>query len=161
MKTLKVKIDARIDTGCVRTNNEDNFIVSPNLSEKKWTIDNSELTLDKNGALLVVADGMGGMNAGEVASQIAVDTVREMFSHLPEGITDSSEAISEFLTEVIQDADKAILGHAAANPETKGMGTTLILAWILGDDAYIAWCGDSRAYRWEKEMGLRQVSKDH
>ena len=161
MKTLTVKIDARIDTGCVRSNNEDNFIVSPNLTQKKWTIDNSDLTLDQTGALLVVADGMGGMNAGEVASQIAVDTVKELFSQLPEDITASTDKITEFLAKVIKDADKAIIEHAKANPDTKGMGTTLILAWILGEDAYIAWCGDSRAYLWEKEMGLRQVSKDH
>lgn len=161
MKTLTVKIDARIDTGCVRSNNEDNFIVSPNLTQKKWTIDNSDLTLDQTGALLVVADGMGGMNAGEVASQIAVDTVKELFSQLPEDITASTDRITEFLAKVIKDADKAIIEHAKANPDTKGMGTTLILAWILGEDAYIAWCGDSRAYLWEKEMGLRQVSKDH
>ena len=55
MKTLTVKIDARIDTGCVRSNNEDNFIVSPNLTQKKWTIDNIHLPLDQTGAFLVVA----------------------------------------------------------------------------------------------------------
>ena len=72
------KLTAGTNVGCVRTNNEDNFIVNENLDNKDWFLPNDmskSILLGKNGAILVVADGMGGMNAGEGASAIAIDTV--------------------------------------------------------------------------------------
>ena len=75
-----IKISAITDVGKVRAHNEDNFIVCPDLGEDCWFIEDKPAPLNKKGCLLVVADGMGGTNAGEVASKIAVDTMQEIFS---------------------------------------------------------------------------------
>ena len=81
MNKIKFKIAAKTDVGLERSNNEDNFQASSDLliTPMRW-VNNEICQLGEKGALLVVADGMGGMNAGEVASQIAIDTVREEFS---------------------------------------------------------------------------------
>lgn len=72
---------ALTNVGRVRTNNEDNFLVDSDLSDDKcFFTQNEQKDLGKKGALLVVADGMGGMNAGEVASRLAVETIQEYFS---------------------------------------------------------------------------------
>ena len=80
MVPIKFKVAAKTDVGIVRTNNEDNFQISWDLSSlpMRW-INNEIHQLGKNGCLLVVADGMGGANAGEVASQIAIDTIKNKF----------------------------------------------------------------------------------
>ena len=79
---MKIKIVATTDTGKERANNEDAYIICPDLSQQDW--DRSEtptyIPLNKYGAVLVVADGMGGENAGEVASSIAIRSIKRSFS---------------------------------------------------------------------------------
>ena len=103
------------------------------------------------------------MNAGEVASEIAIATIREFFS--PDRITPevigTQVGIETFMKKSIQDADAKIKQAASQNPEHKGMGTTIVIAWLLDGKLYVAWCGDSRAYIFNKINGLRQISKDH
>ena len=115
------------DVGCVRKNNEDNFLVDPQLG------------------LYVVADGMGGAQAGELASQIAIETLRE---HL---VTVSGRD-EETLTCAFGRANAAIMDTAAADPRLEGMGTTLVCALDTTPDLLIASVGDSRA--WLLENGL-------
>lgn len=164
MSNIKFKIAAKTNVGRVRTNNEDNFQAACDLTTApmKW-VNDMECDLGNKGALLVVADGMGGMNAGEVASEIAINTIREFFS--PENITDkvleSRVGIETFMKNSIIQADKAIKKTAKDNPEHKGMGTTIVIAWILEETLYVAWCGDSRAYIYNRITGLKQISKDH
>lgn len=164
MAPIKFKVAAKTDVGIVRTNNEDNFQISWDLSSlpMRW-INNEIHQLGKNGCLLVVADGMGGANAGEVASQIAIDTIKNKFS--PDEITDkiisSVDAINGFIKDAITSADSNIKQYAVEHPETKGMGTTIVIAWILSDKLYIGWCGDSRAYIYNPVYGLLRVTKDH
>jgi len=164
MSDIHFRIAAKTDVGLERTNNEDNFQVSANLEESpmKW-VNNQEYTLGRKGALLVVADGMGGMNAGEVASEIAINTVRELFS--PENITDeivkSRFTIEKFMKGVIVEADKRIKTFAKENPESRSMGTTIVIAWLFDGNLYVSWCGDSRAYIFNPTTGLFQISKDH
>ena len=164
MSTIKFKIAAKTNVGRVRTNNEDNFQAACDLTTApmKW-VNDMECDLGNKGALLVVADGMGGMNAGEVASEIAINTIREFFS--PEKITDkvleSRVGIETFMKNSIIQADKAIKKTAKENSEHKGMGTTIVIAWILEETLYVAWCGDSRAYIYNRITGLKQISKDH
>ena len=144
MSEIRFRIAAKTDVGLERTNNEDDFQVSANLDElpMKW-VNNQEYTLGKKGALLVVADGMGGMNAGEVASEIAISTVRECFS--PENITDdvvmSNSAIEKFMKGVIVKADKRIKEYAKENPDSRSMGTTIVIAWLFDGNLYVSWCG--------------------
>jgi len=112
--------------------------------------------------LLVVADGMGGANAGEVASAIAVETIQQQFtpSVLREVVGDD-KSTQEFMKEVVKQADLNILQRSKEDPSTQGMGTTIVMAWLIGNKAYICWCGDSRCYVLNKRNGLVQLSKDH
>lgn len=170
MPKLVIKLAAGTNVGLVRGNNEDNFIVSKNLGQAEWLVPQSTepVTLSKYGSLLVVADGMGGANAGEVASAIAIETIQEMF--VPENIEEillegQSEGlenrIKDFLIKVIKTADSNIGKESEINSSTQGMGTTIVLAWILDGKAYIAWCGDSRCYVFNSASGLMRLSKDH
>lgn len=164
MSEIKFKLAAGTNVGLFRKNNEDNFIVSPDLATAQWLLpsDDEYTELGPYGALLVVADGMGGMNAGEVASAIAVETVQQMFT--PDNIApivDDSKAIREFMENVVKAADLNILNRSRDDSSTQGMGTTIVMAWILGQRAYVTWCGDSRCYVYSKKRGLRCLSKDH
>lgn len=142
--------------------NEDNMLVLPGLSPEPFVPD-SVLDLGPHGTLLMVADGMGGMNAGEVASQIAVSTAQAMFCSQEAQSLDASsyEAREAFMEKVVTQADTAIKEKAAADPECSGMGSTIIMIWLCGNEATVTWCGDSRAYLFRPSIGLRQVSKDH
>ena len=144
-----------------RPNNEDNYQLDDNLSDNSWgfTAD-AEVSLGEKGALLVVCDGMGGMNAGEVASDIAVKTIKEWFT--TNKLTDAAVAAPcKYITSAILAADAAIKAHSKTNPDTEGMGSTIVLAWLLGQKVYVGWCGDSRCYRFNPALGLERLSHDH
>ena len=144
-----------------RPNNEDNYQLDDNLSDNSWgfTAD-AEVSLGEKGALLVVCDGMGGMNAGEVASDIAVKTIKEWFT--TDKLTDAAVAAPcKYITSAIVAADAAIKAHSKTNPDTEGMGSTIVLAWLLGQKVYVGWCGDSRCYRFNPALGLERLSHDH
>lgn len=147
-----------------RPNNEDNYQVDENLADDRWgfTAD-KEISLGEKGALLVVCDGMGGMNAGEVASAIAVATIKEWFDKdkLTEKILESDISIQKYIVDAIQAADAAIKKDGKDNPEHEGMGSTIVLAWLLSKKVYVGWCGDSRAYRYNPKTGLARLSHDH
>lgn len=164
MNTLKFKVAAKTDVGLVRTNNEDNFQMASDLSsgQMRW-VNNEICSLGEKGALLVVADGMGGMNAGEVASELAIETVREYFAleNLTSEVTKNRFSIEKYMNDVVVAADARIKREARNNPEAKGMGTTIVIAWILYGKLYVSWCGDSRAYVYNPEAGLHQITKDH
>ena len=164
MSEVKIKLAAGTNVGLVRQNNEDNFVVSSDLSTSEWLIPQAgpHADLGELGALLVVADGMGGANAGEVASAIAVETIQDAFTpeQLREAVTDDKNA-QEYMKNVVKQADLNILQRSKEDPSTQGMGTTIVMAWLLGDKAYVCWCGDSRCYVLNKRNGLVQLSKDH
>ena len=165
MSDITFRLTGGTNVGLVRTNNEDNFIVNVDLTKKEWFIpnDTSEvINLGEAGCLFVVADGMGGMNAGEVASAIAIDSVKEAFSIDDfSKITNTPNHIKDFLQKVIEDADSNIKKKVKEDPSTAGMGTTIVIAWVLNDVVYISWCGDSRAYLFNAKSGLIRLSKDH
>ena len=106
---------------------------------------------------------MGGMNAGETASKIAVETIREWF--MPDKLTaemmSKPELVKQHIVNAIVDADNRIKKEGESDREKEGMGSTVVLAWITGTHAYIAWCGDSRAYCFNTADGLKQLSHDH
>lgn len=149
-----------------RPTNQDNFWICPDLSSYAVTgtvtIDsNTEVALGDKGTLLVVADGMGGMNAGEVASQIVVDSIKRTFSNLKSLLLSNSDAIKKFIKQAIVDADREMKKHAEIHPETIGMGSTIVLVWILDKKVYVGWCGDSRAYCYNAQNGLVRLTHDH
>ena len=127
---MKVETAAITDVGLARDHNEDAFISEP--------------------PLFVVADGMGGHLGGEVASAIAIETLREGFSKRgPEGVADS-----------VRQANEAILKRGQKDAAVEGMGTTITAAVLTGSTLRIAHVGDSRAYLL-RENELRQVTNDH
>ena len=150
-----------------RPNNQDNFWICPDLSSYAATgtvtigSSSTEVALTEKGALLVVADGMGGMSAGEVASQIVIDSVKRTFSDLKSVSLSNSNAIKSFIKQAIVDADKEMKKHAESHPETRGMGSTIVLVWILDKTVYVGWCGDSRAYCYNAQNGLVRLTHDH
>lgn len=166
MSDISFKMTAATNVGLVRSNNEDNFIVNPDLTGPDWyvpTHTDEVIQLGKNGCLLVVADGMGGMNAGEVASELAVNGIRKSFGDVVDfsAVTDSSNHIEAFLKKAIVDADDVIKQKVKEDPQTSGMGTTIVIVWVVGNAAHVAWCGDSRAYLFNPMSGLSRLSKDH
>lgn len=122
---------ARTDVGCVREHNEDSFIAAT--------------------PLFVVADGMGGHEAGEVASEIAINTMLEESPKTPNG---------EALVNAVKAANHAIITAAANGTGRPGMGTTMTAAQIFDDQLFIVQVGDSRAYLLH-DGTLQQVTRDH
>lgn len=162
---MKIKIASRLDIGKQRENNEDALAYCANLSDHKWCEDDmaAYLPLGENGALAVVADGMGGANAGEVASSISIQTIRATFTidRVSAAVKGGEETIKSLLLEAIKQADTAILQRIATDDGTQGMGTTIVVCWIVAGKAYIAWCGDSRCYSYHPAKGLKALTHDH
>lgn len=162
---VSFKLFAGTDVG-LRDNNEDNFTVCPDLTQNEWMMpaDHQQvIPLGECGCLMIVADGMGGQNAGEVASAIAIETVQTMFA--PDRLTDkvlSKPAnIKEYLKKVVSKADFNVKEYSKEHPEAEGLGSTIVMAWVIGNKAYVAWLGDSRAYAFTPSQGIRRLSKDH
>jgi serine/threonine protein phosphatase PrpC len=127
IRGLMIEASGVSDPGCVRTNNEDYFLVTPTVG------------------LYLVADGMGGAQAGEHASKLAADTVRDILSQAvfkaANGIVDPAALVSAF-----EEANRCVMDKAATDSSLDGMGTTLVAALEHGDELLIASVGDSRAY---------------
>jgi protein phosphatase len=133
------------DIGLKRETNED-FISLPN---------------EKEGIkLFILADGMGGANAGEVASKTATKFVRDYIrSHFIE-IERNKEELERIIRDSIIEANKKVIELAKNNPDYKGMGTTLIVVLIYRGRIHIGHVGDSRVYRLRQNI-FRQITKDH
>jgi protein phosphatase len=153
-------MSAVTDVGKLRTNNEDVFAICPDLANPNWDLDDmpSYIPIGQAGSLLIVADGMGGPDAGEVASEMAVDSVRASFSD--EKVRQHDD-IDQFLQTLFKEANRAITKSVEEDTATIGMGTTIVVCWILGNQAHIAWCGDSRCYVYNPNTGLKPLTKDH
>jgi PPM family protein phosphatase len=120
------------DTGKKRRHNEDSFVVAP--------------------PLFAVADGMGGAQAGEVASKLAAAALEDTDPGTMSG--------PEKITELIQEANRRVYERANADPTTSGMGTTMTVALVEGNKVTIGHVGDSRAYR-IRNGELEQLTEDH
>jgi PPM family protein phosphatase len=141
-----IKVVVKTDLGNVRTNNEDAgsfFKVA------------DENTIREKGYLLLVADGMGGHNAGEVASKMAVEIIHEEYFK-PNG--DSNK--EKLLSKAFNTANKKIFDMASANQSYKGMGTTCTALVVVGQSIYYAHAGDSRAYLY-KNKSITRLTEDH
>ena len=138
----------RSDIGHKRENNEDAFLVDPALG------------------LYMVCDGMGGHQAGEVASRMAVDLVARQLEDSHETFADlaksheGQQALVSLVESAVERACKEIYQKAAANPKQRGMGTTLTLLMVLGEKAIMAHVGDSRLYLY-RAGAIDQLSHDH
>ncbi len=159
--TIKVSVFARTDVGQQREHNEDAFLVA-DLTRQNASLlpEVREHELGPKGSLLMVADGMGGAAAGEIASEMATDSVYE---HLTEHwIPDKEDTPQQFafrLREAVEGANTKIHEHAKQNPDRRGMGTTTTAVGILGDYLYLTQVGDSRAYL-VRQGRATQLTKD-
>jgi protein phosphatase len=145
--SLTLEVAGRSDVGRVRPSNEDNF------------------GFDQGLGIFVVCDGMGGHAAGEVASQIAVDTILTYFrERMPKvednALLDDAPVGARLLAEAVKKANDAILDYAEAHKNTTGMGTTLVAARFFDGVCSIANVGDSRIYLF-REGQLLQLTEDH
>ena len=148
--TLQVRSSLLTDVGRVREHNEDSVLA---VECKRDSLIGSVQTF-----LYVVADGMGGAEAGEVASAIAVETIR---SYVEANLSTSATTdLSAILQEALEGANSKIIEYQKVHTEAHGMGSTAVAALIKPPEAGVAWVGDSRAYICDGQ-GLRQLSKDH
>lgn len=162
---IKINISAITDIGKERTNNEDAIAICPDLGNCNWEAlkTNQYIQLGEFGAVTIVADGMGGANAGEIASSIAIKTITNYFqNNYLENIVSQEKSVYSFLKLAIDKANNAIMGYADSDPNSIGLGTTIVIAWIIQEIAYIAWCGDSRCYCFNPvKCKLISLTKDH
>ena len=149
-ENFKIRYAGNTHVGKVRPHNEDYF-------------DHLE-----NEQLYIVADGMGGHAAGEVASRIAVETITQFYKNTAENKkntppidvdNENNNAENRLVNSIIQ-ANLKIYEDALDNPEKKGMGTTVVAINFTNDGAYLAHVGDSRIYRY-RQGSLEQLTEDH
>lgn len=162
-ETIKIRLAARCEAAG-RPENEDNFQVAEDLSVSNVGFETDKiLPLGSKGTLLLVCDGMGGMNAGEVASAVGVETIKNLFAPqlLTSDVFANDESVCTYMKRAIIKADSRIKEEAQKDSAKQGMGSTAVMAWLLGQKVYVAWCGDSRCYRYNPAMGLEQLSHDH
>jgi PPM family protein phosphatase len=134
---LFIEYGARSDQGLVRATNEDSFIA------------------DSQSKIFLVADGMGGHAAGEIASQIAASTVNELLSK-----KSPESNMEEALYPAVREANTRVYETQRLKPEYRGMGSTLTVLTIEDHCYFLAQVGDSRAYLLRKKT-LSQLSRDH
>jgi serine/threonine protein phosphatase PrpC len=168
-RPVHVEFAAISDPGKLRQNNEDHYIITQ--------MTRSFRALDTNmpaGQLpeptddvaygMVVADGMGGMAAGERASQLAIRTGVQLVLNSPRWATkideEEARALIARMRDYFRKVDTAVIGQARADQGLRGMGTTLTMAYSVGIDVFIVHVGDSRAYLFRKGR-LEQLTRDH
>ena len=144
---VQLEFASTTDTGRVRAHNEDSIVLSPDFG------------------LAILADGMGGYNAGEVASSIATTVIRETVESQLQSPDSEWQAqrmkyIPQLLSDAVDLANAAILDAASDEPQFTGMGTTLVMALFHHDKVALAHVGDSRAYRF-RAGALEQITRDH
>ncbi len=130
------------DKGNIRQHNEDSCLTMPKEQ------------------IYMVADGVGGHRSGEVASRMAMEQLKEIFSRGELGEIHSQEKIKEYLEDIVDQVNGHIFKLGQSNEDNRGMATTLVLCYLRGTTAYILNIGDSRAYLWRKG-GLIQLTEDH
>ena len=168
---MRLTAQGATDNGRRRAQNQDNVLC--------YTLPSSGMPV----GLYAVADGMGGQNAGEVASQITIDTIRDdLWQFLNESVgmipEDGAEVVTgrlmedgppvelprismvDALNDAILRTNQRIRDHGAENPECAGLGSTLTLAMVMGDLALIGNVGDSRTYL-IREGAISRLTEDH
>src|SRR5829696_9406672 len=156
-----VHVFGRTDVGRTREHNEDAFVVA-DLSRGNATLQPEVRTheVGDRGTLFMVADGMGGAAAGEIASAMAIEAVlRELTGAVTTGEPPSEDAFATAIKRATATANSEIHAFALEHPEFRGMGTTATVAGVLGDTVYLAQVGDSRAYLVRGGVA-QQITKD-
>jgi len=161
MSAMRVEVFGRTDVGKTRDHNEDSFLVA-DLTRRIASLQPEvrDHEVGERGTLLVVADGMGGAAAGEIASDLAVDTI---YGHMAKEWTDDAERTEQRfafrLKEAVEVANQKIHEYAKSHPEHRGMGTTTTAAGVFDNALYLSQIGDSRGYLVRRGV-IRQITKD-
>jgi serine/threonine protein phosphatase PrpC len=141
------------DVGQVREHNEDAVFVR---EDGQGTVAGDAFT-----GLYIVSDGMGGAEAGEVASALAIETVARYVERTrTEAPPQDETGWEKCLREAVEAANAGILAYAKEHPDAAGLGATIVTAVLHNQKVTLAWVGDSRIYLWEQGR-LQQLSRDH
>ena len=143
---IKWRIAGLTDTGLKRELNEDNLLLAE-----------AEMADSSPYGLYLVADGMGGHQGGDIASQLVVDAMWQRFERFP---LNYETPFNDWLTGAVLAANQSVLAHQNDRSQEKKMGSTLVVALVTEGQAHIANVGDSRAYHITTE-GIEQISVDH
>jgi len=155
--------------GRVRPENQDHFLVARvgrSLDVLATSLPDGEVPerFDETGYVMVVADGMGGAAAGELASRLAVTTLVNVVLDVPDWIMKLDDASANELmaraVDYYRQVDRELIDRAAADPALRGMGTTMTVAYSAGADLFVAHVGDSRAYLY-RDGRIQQLTRDH
>ena len=138
---MRIEVWGQTDVGLKRDNNQDTFLI------------------DSENGLYIVADGMGGHRGGEVASALAVQTVREIV--LETKNKNPSAHPRELLNYAYKEASKRIFNVSQMKEDLRGMGTTMVVSLFRDDTFFIANVGDSRVYLYSSPHGYWQLTEDH
>jgi PPM family protein phosphatase len=146
--SVRVSLFGKTDLGRTREHNEDTFLVadlSTGNASLQPEVRNHEI--GPRGSLFMVADGMGGAAAGELASEMATDLIhRHMATAWATDPTVTAARFAYRMKEAVELANGQIYSYAREHPEVRGMGTTVTAAGVFGSDLYLTQIGDSRAY---------------
>jgi protein phosphatase len=158
---VRIEVFGRTDVGKTRDHNEDSFLVA-DLTRRNASLQ-PEVRIHEvgpRGSLFVVADGMGGAAAGEIASDMAVDTI---YTHMANEWGNDAELTEQRfayrLKEAVEVANRYIHEYAKSHVEHRGMGTTATAAGVFRGALYITQIGDSRGYL-IRRGGITQLTKD-
>jgi serine/threonine protein phosphatase PrpC len=166
---LKLKVGVVSVRGNYREHNEDNYYVPgrrPGLLSEGSSVTGGAAAAAANtmiyepSNLFIVADGMGGQQAGEHASLMAVDLIPKAIARRLSSEEKETRQIQEAIREAVAEVNQEILGSSGAFTEFSNMGTTVVLAQFRNDRVYVAGIGDSRAYRL-RDGHIEQLTKDH
>ncbi len=155
---IDIEIFGKTDVGLIREHNEDNFLVA-DVTAGVRTNDGKtplQVTVGDKGALLLVCDGMGGAAAGEVASQMAVDSIYEALAAAQPVARDG---FARLVRRAVEHANERIFIQSRDNQSERGMGTTCTVAGLMDSTLVVGQIGDSRCYVL-REGRLAQVTKD-
>jgi serine/threonine protein phosphatase PrpC len=155
---IKITVFGKTDVGLVREHNEDCFLIADATTDKREAEPREplEIPVGPKGALLLVCDGMGGAAAGEVASQMAVESIS---SALATAEAQPRDAFARRLRRAIEDANDRIYAQSRDNQSERGMGTTCTAVGLVDGTLVLGQIGDSRCYVL-REGRLAQVTKD-
>lgn len=140
-----IKAYAKTDIGKVREINQDYYYISEPLDEVQ---------------LYMLADGMGGYNGGEIASQLAIQSAKNYIENNFHEISKDKDSIIQLVGSSIEYANMVVYEKSKESKELEGMGTTLEICLIYNNKAFIGHVGDSRIYRIRKAF-MRKLTQDH
>ncbi|MGB0494753.1 MAG: PP2C family protein-serine/threonine phosphatase [Kangiellaceae bacterium] len=154
---MEYQFQIQCDQGAFRSNNEDAILHGVKSLDTRLT--GSPIVKKQKIAWIVIADGMGGHNAGEVASEILTTHIESAINAL-----DKTQDIdwSHWIIDQIKIANTKIFSQSQKNPSQSGMGTTGVIAILTDETAYVGWVGDSRCYWCKVKDGeLKLLTRDH